>query len=316
MRNIVPSQPIDPMEKALRAFREWYRLAAVRRCDSRAFGDEKAAPETMGPNLYFSLAAIHPVLAELLADAMPEKVVRFEIIQLYRHLRFTTSLEHYFVLPTLQDLAFGKLEYAFPKDLSFEALKIATDEAFHGQRSEELIRSIEATTGVPCSLDFFEDEYMRSVLDDNSLLRKFFFCFVSETIISSIISRNSKSVRHPEVRKFFNEHFSDEVVHSTFFCVAFSHLWPLIPAAKKEELAPLFEGDICKFTRPNWDEVVSDLRSAGLDDAATILENRLKHDEALRAFVGYDRARTTTSALFQMDEERIVVSRPFFLGKS
>ncbi len=292
---------------ATRATERWYEQATVRWSDEFS----EASVPTSTRNQFFSHEALPAEVAAILATADVEQVIRFELLQLYRHLKFTSLLEHKLVLPSLQDISFEKLGYPIAKRLRLQALRLVTDEAFHGQRSEELIESLEKRSGVSCPYAISESEYLRELSEQSDTaearLRRFFFCFVSETVISSIIAKNSKGVTDPSVESFFREHLKDETTHGVFYKAAFVAVWSQMDAEARDRMAPHLGNDIRRFLSPDWEGIAADLKAVGLEKAGVALES-----SPPSAAVALDCARVTLSAIADVDDDRKIRSHSSF----
>lgn len=308
------------LQRSRKAGESWYRNASVRKSELQPFTDKGTPLDQSAADQYFSLEAIHPILVDLLRNSQPRAVAHFEILQLYRHLRFTSFLEHEVILPSFQDVAFEKLRVKIPRDLSIQALKLVTDEAFHGQRSEELILSLEERTGIPCNFSY-SSRILESLLDlsDNSVnakLRRFCFAFISETTISSTIALNSRSTKDPEIRAFFHEHFTDENIHSVYFQAAFAHVWKHLEAAQARSLAPIFETFFIAFTGNDWNAVLEDMKHSGLLAEARDLEKLLGNNPRLYRHLKLEHASIPLQVLREVDRQKIIFSRPFYSSLS
>lgn len=304
------------LQRSRKAGESWYRNASVRKSDLQAFAETGAGLDQATVDEFFSLEAVHPILVDLLRNSPPRAVAHFELLQLYRHLRFTSFLEHEVILPAFQDVAFEKLRLQIPRDLSIQALKLVTDEAFHGQRSEELILSLEERTGVPCNFAY-SSRVLENLLDlsDNSVngkLRRFCFAFISETTISSTISLNSRNTKDPEIRAFFHEHFTDENIHSVYFQAAFAHVWKNLEPGQTRALAPLFETFFIAFTGNDWNAVLEDMKHSGLLTESRDLEKILSGNPTLYRHLKLEHASIPLQVLREVDRQRIIFSRPFY----
>ena len=304
-------------EHALQATERWYEQATVRWAGTFSFS-EKPVEGIPRRNEYFALESIHPILLELLKNSSLEKVLQFELHQLYRHLKFTTLLEHKLVLPALQDIAFEKLGTSISKELVLQAFRLITDEAFHGQRSEELIASLEDRTGVKCPHEVSPNLYLNSLCDtaddQAARLRRFYFCFVSETIISSTLAKNSKGINDAQVDCFFREHLRDENAHSVFFRAVFSVIWRQTTRASRLAVADFFGQDIRSFIAPDWSGVDEDLHAAGLIEESMKFAELRQTNPLLDGYLALDSARVTISSLMAIDYDRLVLESPSFLA--
>ncbi len=294
-----------------RATDRWYEQATVRWSGLNEFSQEAAT--TTSRNQFFSHDALPVEVAAILSKATTEQTVRFELLQLYRHLKFTTLLEHKVVLPCLQDISFESLgcpSGSISKNLRLQALRLVTDEAFHGQRSEELIASLEKRTGVACPYDTTECEFLKALSGQadtaEARLRRFVFCFVSETVISSIIAKNSKGITDPATECFFREHLKDETTHGVFFKAAFTAVWSQMDAAARDRMAPHLGHDLRHFLSTDWNGIVEDLRAVGLEQESKALDGSSVSGVAL------DCARVTLSAIADVDDDHKIRSHAAF----
>jgi CheY-like chemotaxis protein len=254
-----------PFEKFESSYprKSWYIAASVRRPAKRSLAEREVTIESP----LFCLQAVHPILQDLALTETKFSAAwrQFESVLLKRHLKFTAHLELYLVMECLKNLAYRYFE--IPESLANDALKLITDEAFHAQRSRELLESIEKlfpfSRAKDLSVPAVQD---MSVPHRHFELRRFSYCFVSETVISDGLKVNSTFITQEPIKEFFVEHLRDESVHSVYFQEAFAQVWPHLNRSEQDLVLSWLRSDLETFLRPNWKQMEDDLKLCGLKD--------------------------------------------------
>src|SRR5262249_6641134 len=143
-----------------------------------------------------------PVARHPLVRERGESAVRRVLIQrLHLYLAFTAELEQGAVTPVTQLICRRRIGFDLPEGMVEDAYKICTDEAWHAQFSDDLMRQVQDATGVPPALSgmprFFQrlEEIQSTVPSDLHGLANIFFTIVSETLISAILSQIPRDTR-------------------------------------------------------------------------------------------------------------------------
>ncbi|MFD0884805.1 diiron oxygenase [Streptosporangium algeriense] len=136
------SPPGGSQEEYGSRFERWDERAAVR---------VKPQPvmDTPAPDVLYFPPELVPVLRHPLVAERGERAVHDALAQhLYHYLHFTVELEQVAIIPVAAGIARGRSGLNLPERMRADAYKIVTDEAWHAQLSYDLIRQVEARSGV------------------------------------------------------------------------------------------------------------------------------------------------------------------------
>jgi len=196
------------------------------------------------------------------------------VLLLFGYLDFTLRLEASYIGPICRDLALGRVQGQYGRDLVCDALRVECDEAFHALLSEKLAIHVSQVTGVPRP-EFPEHFYFRRVRDLRRLVptmteEQFNFCVgvVSETVITrSLLEDWRDGALRPEVRNLLHHHYRDEARHSVFFTEALRVIWPQWSRDVHAAMCPVWAELVSAFLRADSVVAHTVLRAAGLGEA-------------------------------------------------
>jgi P-aminobenzoate N-oxygenase AurF len=249
-------------------FQRWNERASVRTKPARVLD----AGGTDQP--YFSPELV-PLLSHPLVAGVPQQV-RWRILvqRLYQYLHFTTELEALAVIPVAAKISRGRAGLALPEAMRHDAFKIVTDEAWHAQFSFDLMRQVQAETGVNPHLpelpQFVDrlDAIHRRLEPDLRGLENLIFSIVSETLISTILAELPRDDRLPAgVREMVQDHAEDEGRHHAYFRSLLTYLWPALGQDQRERLGPGLPEVIFAFLEPDYGALRRVLAEAQLSAA-------------------------------------------------
>ncbi|WP_433616687.1 diiron oxygenase [Dactylosporangium sp. CA-139114] len=256
-------EPQDSAAPYRSGFAGWYERASVRSKPRRML--EGGEPVYFSPELV--PIAAHPLVLERGEQAVRQILVH----RLFTYLHFTTELEQVAVLPVASAIARGRAGIDLPEQMRSDAYKIVTDEAWHAQFSYDLVRQVEAETGIhlpelPLPAFIGRLDTIASTLPDRMRgLTALLFCIVSETLISAILSDLPRDSRLPSaVREVVRDHAVDEGRHHTYFKDMLSRLWPELSVAEQRIVGPAVPQIIDAFLRPDLAALVPGLTRIGL----------------------------------------------------
>jgi hypothetical protein len=228
--------------------------------------------EELRPDGYFFPPDLVPSTSHpLVTDRGPATVQRLLTHRLYDYLHFTTELEQVAVIPVTMMISREKMELPLPLDMLTDAFKITTDEAWHAQFSNQLIRRVETDSHVapwlPPEPQF--RQRLRAVtqgLEPNlRSLQSVLFALVSETLISSTLTILPKDCRLPcYVRSTIADHAEDEGRHHAYFRSFLYYIWPALSADIRREVGPLLPDLIFAFLEPDYRATAYALNEVGL----------------------------------------------------
>lgn len=213
-------------EQAYRSpFANWFDRAAVRRSPRHVLKPDEG-PYMFSPDLV-------PVARHPLVRALPAHEFEALLVQhAYRYLDFTAKLEHLVVNRTVAGIAHGTTGVEVPEEMRFDAYKIYCDEGYHALFSADLIRQIEARTGIPPRLSdppyFLQRlaEIREWVGTDMTPLAELLFVVCSETLISATLAEAPQDPGVPAaVRDAIRTHALDEGRHHAYFASFLRFLW-------------------------------------------------------------------------------------------
>jgi P-aminobenzoate N-oxygenase AurF len=269
------AQAVVEQERYRSSFANWDRRAAVRVKPSRG----PVAEET--GKLWFPPELAPHVTHPLVTGRGDDDLIRRLLVQrLYQYLDFTTELESVAVLPVAGALGRGRAGFALPPPMRADAFKIATDEAWHAQFSDALLRDVENATGVPqhpTGEPLFIDRLRavrRGAAPYPAAAGRVLFAVVSETLISSILSEIPRDRRlHPTVRAVIADHAEDEGRHHAYFRDLLAHFWPSLPAADRSTLGVLLPDLVSAFLTPDYRAICRVLLAEGFtaEDAERVI---------------------------------------------
>lgn len=259
-----------PPEPYASRFGNWDSRASVRTKPAPRFD-----PADIG-RLYFppELApeVMHPAVQEL-GQPAAELVL---LHRLYGYMDFTSELEASTVIPIAAGIARGRAGFAAPPAMRADAFKIVTDEAWHAQFSDDLVRQAETHTGVSplvhapafrASLDRLLDGADPGLRGAASLAA----AICSETLISSLLASLPNDTRLPRaVSTLVRDHAEDEGRHHAYFRSVLNQFWPALTPAERRALGPLLPDVILAFLEPDYPYIRAALAAAGLSRQSAV----------------------------------------------
>ncbi|MER7208139.1 MULTISPECIES: diiron oxygenase [Streptosporangium] len=274
-------------------FERWDERAAVRVKPQPVM--DPPAPDA----LYFPPELV-PVLRHPLVAERGERAVHDALAQhLYHYLHFTVELEQLAIIPVAARIARGRSGLDLPERMRADAYKIVTDEAWHAQLSYDLIRQVEARSGVEWA-DAGTPAFLRRLdavrrrLDPRVRgLERLLFAVVSETLISTVLTDIPRDRRLPgAVRDLVRDHAEDEGRHHAYFRDLLQRLWPALSAGERACVGPLLPAIVAAFVEPDREAAAVVARSAGLsrEEARTVAAESLSVEWTARDTAS--RART------------------------
>jgi hypothetical protein len=251
-------------------FDQWDSRASVRTKPARRLD---AVPDA---SLYFPPELAPEVGHPFVRDAGAATARLVLLHRLYDYMRFTSELEATTVIPVATAIARGHGGFPAPAALRADAFKIVTDEAWHAQFSDDLVRQLEAHTMVaPLAyqpafrrrLDRMLDSVEPSLRPAAALAA----AVCSETLISGLLSRLPNDRRlPPAVSATVRDHAEDEGRHHAYFRSVLDRFWPALSPAERRALGPLLPGIVTAFLEPDYAYIRRALVAVGLDaDRAT-----------------------------------------------
>jgi hypothetical protein len=245
-------------------FGNWHERASVRVKPKRVL-DMAGSPVCFPPELV-------PVTSHSgVARLGPEATHRILAQRLYRYLHFTIDLEEVGVIPVTMRISRGRSGLDLPEPMLADAYAITTDEAWHAQFSYDLVKQMEAATGIdvriPDTPRFIGrlHEIRSKMAPELAGLDELSFAIVSETLISAILSDIPNDQRLPAaVRDVVRDHAEDEGKHHAYFHSVLRHFWPALDRAQRRKLGPWLPGLIQAFLEPDYTAEAYALLDVGL----------------------------------------------------
>jgi hypothetical protein len=193
---------------------------------------------------------------------------------LYDYLHFTTELEQVAVIPVTMMISQEKVDLSLPLDMLSDAFMITTDEAWHAQFSNQLVRRVESDSHVapwlPAEPQFRQRLRVATLGLEPNLrsLQNVLFALVSETLISSTLSILPKDCRLPcYLRSTVADHAEDEGRHHAYFRSFLYYIWPALSAGVRREVGPLLPDLVFAFLEPDYRAAAYALSEVGLPAA-------------------------------------------------
>jgi hypothetical protein len=255
-------------QEVVSKLQRWESKSSVRTKPRRILHEQEA----MG-KVYFSpeLVAIttHPLVSQLGPDVARE----LQVQHLYRYLDFTTKLELEVIIQVAKNIALGRRGIELPDIMREDAFKLCTDESHHAYFSDDLRRQVRGATGIvpdPGGTPPFLRRLrvlQRELPSELRPLAEVLFAVVSETLISSILSKLPKDPRVvTAVRAIVADHAEDEGRHSAYFSQLFTCLWPRLGDRQRTALGPLLPLFIRAFLEPDQRAIRRSLTKYALDE--------------------------------------------------
>jgi hypothetical protein len=212
-------------------------------------------------------ACQHPAVTALGPEAIRSILVR----RLYIYLEFSEALELEVVNPVLLKLARNKEGLNLPDEMRFDAHRIYTDEAYHGQFAADLERQVRDMTGItPISVD--TPHFLRRLIQLEATvpsklrgLARLGSAIVAEILISAILSDipTDKGVVKT-VREVVADHAEDEGRHHIYFANLLDFIWPQLTPKQRLTIGPLLPHFIRAFLDPDRSAIEAMLQASGL----------------------------------------------------
>jgi hypothetical protein len=261
-----PSESLDELVYSSK-LAEWDSRASVRIKPRRELCCDEDQPDYS----YFPVGLVPTARHELVLRRGPAAVERVLVQRLYAYLDFTTELEMCAINPMCVEISRGRTGFALPPGILEDAFKIYTDEAWHAQFSDDLLRQVTRCTGQVAALPDRPAFVARVAAVAEELppevrrLVRLFFAIVSETLISAVLSDipNDAQVA-PAVREVVRDHAIDEGVHHSYFSHLLTYVWPQLGGAERAAIGTVVPRLIRAFLEPDWQAHAAALRCAGL----------------------------------------------------
>jgi P-aminobenzoate N-oxygenase AurF len=255
-------------------FTGWYERASVR------VKPRRVLEPGSGDQVYFPPEHL-PILAHPIVTERGAPLSHFlQVQRLYQYLHFTTELELYAVCPVASGISRHRVGLEVPEAARRDAFKIVTDEAWHAQFSYDLMRQIEAETGIavpelaaPPFVAMLDDvtERLSPALRGAELT---LFAVVSETLITALLAALPHDRRLPAaVREVVRDHAEDEGRHHAYFRYFLELLWNSLDTAQRRDIGPRLPEIIDAFLVPDYRALARSLMDGGLSvsDAEQVL---------------------------------------------
>lgn len=268
---------LDPARRAepyTSWFRTWESRASVRTRPTRNYDSRPAGTIYFPPELAPETA--HP----LVSSRGPEAVDIVLLQRLYQYLDFTSELETTTVVPITTQIARLRCGFGVPPAMQEDAFKIITDEAWHAQFSDSLIRSIRRDTGIaPLRHAHHFHTRLEQIMaraGDLQGAAEMSSVICSETLISGFLAKLPNDSRlAPAVRDTVRDHAADEGRHHAYFRAALDHFWPVLSASERRVIGPLLAETILAFLEPDRSRLLSNVMTIGLefDEAQQVIDD-------------------------------------------
>lgn len=244
----------------------WNERASVRVKPRRLLEDEEAVGK-----IYFPPELVPAVQHPLILERGKPVIQQVLVQRLHLYLDFTAELEQGAVTPVTQRISRGRIGFELPTGMLEDAYRICTDEAYHAQFSDDLMRQVQTVTGIVPNLPGLPRFFQRLIQIRGSLpwdlqeMATLFFTIVSETLISAILSDIPNDVRVVSaVRDLVQDHAEDEGRHHAYFAKLLEYVWPQMNAYQKAAIGPLLPDFIKAFLEPDYPAIACELAGCGL----------------------------------------------------
>jgi hypothetical protein len=234
-------------------FEDWDHRASVRAKPRAVISPDEAADR-----LYFTPELVPAVQHPLVARLGPSTLRDLLVHHLYLHLCFTVTLEHDVVGPVARRIASRVPNLTLPGEMIFDAHRLYCDETYHALFCADLARQVQALTRIEpvraAPPPFLRRLRMieRSGLAGTLPLLRTFFAIVSETLISSTLSRVPHDGRViAAIRQTLRHHADDEGRHHAYFASVFPYLWRSLAARQRVAVGMMLPQFIFSFLEPD-----------------------------------------------------------------
>jgi hypothetical protein len=233
------------------SFETWYSRAAVRSRPRRTIGLNAGGRFRCFP-LDLAPVCTHPLVVEL-GEAVVGVLLAKHLIA---YLNFTDTLENEVVGCVTRRIATSASRYAMPDRLQIDAYKIYCDEAYHSLFSVDIRDQVGNAFRVPTELTRSPEAFRWFRVGPPEVppdLRQLFFVIVTETLISSMLTRvPCDHDVFPAVRQMMDDHAADEARHRAFFANVCEMVWPQLPPAQQRQIGSLLPLFIVSFLDPDF----------------------------------------------------------------
>ncbi|MGL5828569.1 MAG: diiron oxygenase, partial [Angustibacter sp.] len=251
-----------------RAFDSWDERASVRSTPRHTLTPDAGRdffPESMVPVL-----TAHPGAR----DWDPQIRRAIAIQHLYRYLNFTITLESTIVNPVLLAMFQGSLGVPLDPQSRLNALRMYTDEAFHGLAAFDLRQQVEVASDIPDRSGELAGSALtggfRRIAESTHQpqarpLLHLVFVIVSESLISGNLRdiAGTQGLARP-VSDTLSDHARDESRHHAFFTAYLRDLWTTLSENERRLIGTRIPDMIRVFFAPEEDDVRAELLSYGL----------------------------------------------------
>lgn len=211
----------------------------------------------------------HPLLAGLDETTVSAITARHAC----NYFAFTAHFETRVVNRATELLANGRAGVLLDSDIRFGAYKIYCDEAYHALYSFDVIRQLEAVSGVPSiEYDFSPflaelDAVSEQTMPRSGTLPQLLQVVVFETLVTAILSEVPTD---PDlvglVRDTVRDHAKDEGRHHAFFAQVFRELWVRFDDDTRRMVARSLPGLIRRSLAPDLRPIRANLTAAGVSE--------------------------------------------------
>mgnify|MGYP005990514005 CR=1 FL=1 len=264
-----PQQNRSENEVYRSKFGNWDQRASVRVKASRRLDLDAAEPRCYFPP-ELAPEASHP--QTLASGPAAERDVLLH--RLYGYLDFTSELESALVIPVASSLARGRAGVAIPDAMRADAYNIVTDEAWHAQFTDDLLRQLVDYSGVGIGAGapafFSRLDSIRATTDVSlGTAVPLAFAICSETLISNLLATLPHDTRLlPAVRDTVRDHAEDEGRHNAYFRAVLDRFWAALTAPERRVIGHLLPQAIIAFLEPDYAAIQRGLVLAGLEPSA------------------------------------------------
>ncbi len=274
--------------------KDWYSSSSIR-TNSRSIIDIRE----IHCKQFFPYNELPLLIHPLLQDRDEDFKRLISIHRLYSYLDFTDILEHEVVNQALRTLIHNNEKFCISNEMKLNARKIYVDEAYHSLFSADLKSQVSKLTQVD-PLDTYRPVFIRKleslISTYSSELREtiiIFFAFVSETLISSVLSEipnNTEVIT--AIRSSVSDHARDEKTHHLYFSELLPVLWSQLNTMEQEIIGSLFPQFILFFLLPDQVALIRYLTQMkiSIKDSETIIQDTYSLDKVLPKIKMYSKA--------------------------
>ncbi|MBT0768284.1 diiron oxygenase [Kineosporia sp. J2-2] len=256
-----------PSDEVL-AFQRWYEKAGVRRTPRRLL----RPGEDLDRYSFFPRHLIpHMEHPRVLKD--PELARYLEAQYLFQWLNFTAHFEVGVVNRATHLISTGRAGIECPPDVQQGAFQIYVDEGYHSLYSLDMVRQLEARSGID-AVPYDFDEYLDGLdavghdYPGHGRLVQLLQVVTFETLVTGILLDVPKDpTLIPEVREIVQDHAVDEGTHHAYFSAFFKRLWGTLSVSERQMVARWLPDLILRSLKPATTPTANALRAVGTPEA-------------------------------------------------